>query len=478
VTDISAQLYVKPARRVDFQRELNDKGVVIGFEAQMYRQDGRVIWTTTNARAVRDDRGELLYEGIIEDITERKHLEEKLLRMQRVEAIGALASGLAHDLNNILVPMLMAAGMLKDKLTDQTDRDILGLAEQSVRRGAKIIAQLLTFGRGGEGERIGVRPENLIEEILRIMQETFPRDIEIVREIPNDLWGVVTDPTQMHQVLMNLCVNARDAMPEGGRLTLAARNVELDEAGAGGFAEASPGRYVELSVADTGQGIPPELLSRIFDPFFTTKGIGKGTGLGLSTVSSIVKNHGGFLTVESRMGEGTVFAIRIPASLVPVEVVEDAPENPVPVGKGELILVVDDEANIQQLLRQNLENNHYHVLTAANGEEALRTFVQHQARVRLVLTDVLMPGMGGLALIRALRMLEPRLKIIACSGQDQRSRTAELAAFGVMEVLAKPFSSAYLLKMLHRALTEKPAAEAPGELAAASVAELPGRGKL
>lgn len=382
------------------------------------------------------------------DVTENRMLERQFLHAQRMEAIGTLASGVAHDLNNILAPMLMVAGILKLRAnTSPRDLELLAIIENSGQRGAGIIRQLLAFSRGLSGERVTLQPKHLVHEMVKIMGETFPRNIVIVESMPGDLWTVEADATQLHQVIMNLCVNARDAMSAGGTLTVEGSNLTLPaEAEISLDTAARPGPYVLLQVRDTGTGIPPEILSRIFDPFFTTKGVGKGTGLGLSTVLGIIKNHGGFLRVLSEPGSGSIFQVYLPAAHGRVAPDRQDLGPPLPGGQGEEILIVDDEASIREATSSLLERHGYRVYTAGSGEEAMKVFLENQATLRLVLTDIMMPGMDGLAWIRALRVLDPAIPIIASSGLDQSQNATEFSALGVGQILAKPFGSAELLK--------------------------------
>ena len=429
---------------------------LINQEECFTRPDGVQQFLLTNKLPLKDRQGKII--GLVgsgHDITNRKLLEQKFLHAQRLEAIGTLAGGVAHDLNNILAPMLMAAGLLKDKMGNQRDRDILVMVEHGAQRGANIIKQLLTFSRGAGGVRGSVQPRHLVKEMAHLMAETFPRDIEICHRAPQDLWCVVADATQLDQVLMNLCVNARDAMPQGGKLTLEASNQLLTETDHLRDPQAVPGPYVVLAVTDTGHGIPREIIARIFDPFFTTKGVGKGTGLGLSTVLAIAKSHAGFVTVDSEPGQGTVFKVYLPATAEVADHAKAGTAVPFPSGQGELILVVDDEAPIRQMTRQYLELNQYRVLTADDGEEAIKLYIQYSGSVRLVVTDLMMPSMGGVELIQALRVLDPGVKVVAISGLDQQDRRSELAALGIEDLLAKPFESPLLLKAVARALNGK-----------------------
>lgn len=388
------------------------------------------------------------------DITEKKRLEAQFLRNQRMETIGTLAGGIAHDLNNILAPIIMSVPMLREKLPSGEGSDLLMMMETSAQRGANVVKQLLTFGRGVTGERVRVQARHLIKEVIKMARQTFPKSITIQSAVPADLWLVLGDATQLQQVLLNLCVNARDAMPEGGRLTLAAKNVRLPEEEAGLKPEANAGPYVLLRVSDTGHGIPPAILDRIFDPFFTTKEHGKGTGLGLSTVLGIVKSHGGFVRVESQVALGSTFEAYLPA----VPEAEPLPDAATPAtlaqGRGELILVVDDEAAIRETTRRILERHGYSVVAAAGGREALALYQQRHEAIKLVLTDLMMPGMDGLALSRGLLTLNPQVKIIAASGLGEDAKVAELKALGVKAFLAKPYAIDKLFDILRDMLQE------------------------
>ncbi len=423
-------------------------------EYRVRHRDGSWRIFQSVGKTMRGERGGPLVVINSRDVTETHRLEEQFLRAQRLEAIGTLSSGIAHDLNNILAPMLMVAPLLRDKLTDPQDGELLTLIEHAAQRGANIIRQLLTFSRGVDGKRLPVQARYLVKEMMTIMRETFPREISMVEKVPPDLWPVIADATQIHQVLLNLCVNARDAMRSGGTLTVSAKNLTLTEADAATLAPLKPGLYACLTVADTGEGISRENLNRIFEPFFTTKEIGKGTGLGLSTVLGIVKSHGGLITVQSEVGRGTAFNVFLPA----MEGVQAAPDQGLPariLGAREMILVVDDEAAIRRALRLTLEEKNYRVIEAADGREALALFLENRESVRLLLTDVMMPGMSGVALVRAIRTVAPKLPVIAASGLHDENRTQELASLGVTNMIAKPCGAQEILEAVQAELAQK-----------------------
>ena len=415
--------------------------------------DGTVVWVMGQAVPERDDAGRVIgYVGTITDVSEKKQMETRLLRSQRLESVGRLASGIAHDLNNILAPMLMSAPVLREAISDPDIRQLVDTIEASAVRGAGVIKQLLTFGRGLEGERVPVQLKSLVLDMLNIVRETFPKNITAAKETPSNAWLVRGDATQLHQILMNLCVNARDAMPDGGKLTLELENVEVNEAIASLNPGASPGRYVALSVTDTGTGISPENLDKIFDPFFTTKEVGKGTGLGLSTVIGIVKSHNGFIQVNSRLGQGTQFKVYLPACDTPKDSEKKLKTDPLAQGQGELILLVDDEESIRRVARQTFERHGYRMLEAADGMHGLAQYKQHHSEVRLVITDLAMPFMDGPAFIHALRELNPKIKIIAMSGHQSKAAVGNLPPKSVQALLAKPFNAAELLKTLKQVL--------------------------
>ena len=387
------------------------------------------------------------------DVTERRAIQSQLFRAQRLESLGTLAGGIAHDLNNVLTPISMAVEALSLQHRDERTQKILEIVGTAAGRGASIVRQVLSFARGTEGERTDVQPRHTVKEVLQIIGETFPKSILVASQISRDLSLISADVTQIHQVLMNLCVNARDAMPGGGKLTISAENVTLDETYARMHLEARPIPYVMMKVEDTGTGMAPGVLERIFDPFFTTKAVGKGTGLGLSTARSIVKSHGGFIHVHSEPGKGTSFEVYIPASPQGEAAGAEKIHDGIPMGEGELILVVDDEAPVREIARQILVSYGYSVIVAGDGTEALARYVERRSEVRLVITDMMMPHMDGAATIRALRRLDPSVRIVASSGLVARGQSMEAIDLGVDAILSKPYTADTLLRTISRVLT-------------------------
>ncbi|MDT7543126.1 MAG: hypothetical protein QOE33_3030 [Acidobacteriota bacterium] len=454
----------KTARELDLLNELNEAEFEQGYgairergewggEMRQRTKEGREITVETRWTLVRDDGGEPRSILVINtDVTERKRMESQFLRAQRMESIGTLAGGIAHDLNNVLSPILMAIQMLQLRIAGEEEQQWLDILLTNAERGADMVKQVLSFARGVEGERVALHPKHLIKDVIKILKDTLPKSISLQSEVPSDLWLISADATQVHQVLMNLCVNARDAMPQGGEILIRAENVTLDENYARMHLEAKPGRYVVVTVVDTGAGMTQEVQSRIFEPFFTTKEVGKGTGLGLSTALTIVHSHGGFLNVYSEPRKGTQFAVYLPALESGRAEQSDRRRLDLPVGRGELILVVDDEDAIRQITKGTLETFNYRVVVAADGTEAVALYAQQRDEIKLVITDMMMPFMDGPATIRALQRLNPRVKIIAASGLGAQDKAAEATALGVRLFLPKPYTAEKLLKALAQVL--------------------------
>jgi PAS domain S-box-containing protein len=385
-----------------------------------------------------------------ENITQMKLVERQQLRSQRLESLGTLAGDVAHDLNNALAPILMGMGMLKEQFPQEAR--LFELMHGSARRGADMVRQLLTFARGVEGDRVPVQVSRLIQEIESLVQGSFPKNIQLLLDCESDVPLVVGDATQLHQILLNLCLNARDAMPEGGLIAIKVRRVEIDAVYARAIENARPGSYVLLRVSDTGSGIEPEILDRIFDPFFTTKAADRGTGLGLSTLLGLVKSHGGFLQVYSQPGQGSTFAVYLPAALsgeAPTLQPEDVDGWR---GQGETVVFVDDEAAVREVGRSVLERLNLRAVLATDGADALIQIEAHRCEVRVVITDLHMPHVDGLALVLALRRTFPSLPVVLASGRVDESVSKAMEALGVVARLDKPFTEVQLSRVLRALL--------------------------
>lgn len=431
-----------------FTNEFTGKSATRPIEYRFLKQDGSWRYLESVCRNLSRN---LAVGGLVitsRDITERKKLEAHFLRAQRMESIGTLAGGIAHDLNNVLTPILMSLKLLRD-LKEQAPPDLLDTLETSAHRGAAIVQQVLSFARGVEGEKGILQLKHPLNEVLKIARDVFPPGVQIRSTIPADLAPINGDPTQLHQVFMNLLVNARDAMSSGGEIRVEAQNVVLDENYARMQPESKPGRYVLVNVSDQGTGISPEIVNKIFEPFFTTKEIGKGTGLGLSTALGIVRSHGGFLSVYSEPGKGSTFKVYLPAADREAAGKPGEKQPPqVPSGQGEWVLVVDDEAAVREIIKVTLENNGYHVATATDGAEAIARLASKAWNIEIVILDMMMPYMDGLSTMRALKRLDPDLKFIAISGLMDQPRTSQLSELGQVEFLAKPFTTEQLLRVL------------------------------
>jgi len=450
---ITERLYIDPTKF----REAN----AITLEKGEWSGDLRHV-TKDNRELIMETRWSLLREkdgrpksvlGIKTDVTEKRKIEVQFIRAQRMASLGLLAGGIAHDLNNVLTPIMLSIDMLKALVKEPGAAPLLETLELSARRGGDIVQQVLSFARGMEGQHIVIQPKYLLREIEQIIKDTFPKDIRLQFHLPHDTWTIMGDPTQIQQVLLNLCVNARDAMPGGGTLAIAAKNCVVDEHYVAMNQQAEPGLYVAISVTDGGTGIPYDIIDKIFEPFFTTKPVGKGTGLGLSSVQAIVKNHDGFINVYSEPGRGTTFKICFPAQAGAADFMNGTLEEiSLPRGKGEMILVVDDEPSIIAITRQTLEAFGYRMITATNGAEAVAVYAQNINDVAAILTDLSMPVMDGRATVYALLKINPLAKIIAMSGLDE-SRSAIMAAnAGIKHFISKPYTAGTLLKTLHSVL--------------------------
>jgi PAS domain S-box-containing protein len=436
----------------DLTREVIEFGEMTK-ELDHRRKDGSLVKIEARITLVRDqnNRPKSIL-AINTDITERKKIESQFLRVQRMESIGTLAGGIAHDLNNVLAPILMSVRLLKDKVKNDDGLALLETLKISAERGADLIRQVLSFARGEEGQRVVIRPADLVSEIQGIIRDTFPKNIRFACESDENLWTVTGDVTQLHQVMMNLCVNARDAMPKGGALAIKLRNVLLDAI----FVAANPGvklgPHIVITIIDTGVGIPAESCDKIFEPFYTTKQVGQGTGLGLSTSLAIVRGHGGILKFDTEKDCGTSFSVFLPANAT-----RSASESPTAAasraipGSGELILVVDDEESIRAVAGTVLEEFGYRVLCATNGEEALKLYRLHREEIAAVLTDMTMPVKDGRTTILELKALNPKVKIIASSGLQPTSHSGGWMS-EVDSFISKPYSAEALLQIVSQVI--------------------------
>jgi two-component system cell cycle sensor histidine kinase/response regulator CckA len=425
-------------------------------ELRLPSNNGDQVRVESRWTVVRDVEGRAQSILIINtDITERDKLEKQFLRAQRLESIGTLAGGIAHDLNNALTPILIAVDMLRHEISDQHLVRLLNVVDTSAHHGANLIRQVLTFSRGAgtEGERVPVQPRLIIRDVVQLIRETLPRAIAIKLDDASDLQMVKGNATQLGQVVMNLCVNARDAMPNGGKLSISARNVVLDEPTAGANPDAHPGPYVLIAITDTGEGISPNILDRIFDPFFTTKEPGRGTGLGLATSLGIVKSHGGFLQVNSTVGRGTEFRVFLPAVSEAAEEVEKKPADAsIPRGRGETILVIDDESGVREIIGATLEAFGYRAILAEDGLTGVELYRRHRSEIKVVLTDMMMPNMQGTQVIAALHSISPDLPIIVMSGLLEAKNAGFTPQPGRAHLLQKPMGSEELLMAVHSML--------------------------
>lgn len=415
-------------------------------ELRQQTRAGRVVTVASRWTLIRDDAKQATALLLMNsDITEQKELEQQFLRTQRMNTIGTLAGGMAHDLNNALAPILMGAQLLKRKAGDDETREMLGMMETSTQRGADMVRQVLLFARGRDGEFDRIELSALVKEMEKLARETFPKNITVESFLPGDLWPVRGNLTQLHQVLLNLCVNARDAMAGGGKLSIVADNIELDAAQAEGIPGARPGSFVSLGVSDTGSGMSSAVRAKIFEPFFTTKGEGKGTGIGLATVLRIVNAHGGFVHVESEVSQGTSFEVFLPKAHSAEPPVASVSAAAPPRGRGELLLIADDEQAIRDLMKAELTAAGYRVLVASNGAEAVTLYKQNAKEVRLLITDNSMPVMNGLQAMREIRSLHMALPVIFTGGESADVLEGEAN-------LNKPFALEDLLRVIGQSL--------------------------
>jgi signal transduction histidine kinase/ActR/RegA family two-component response regulator len=415
--------------------------------------DGVERWVWERGRRVAGTGSEpARFEGVLCDCTRKKHSDTQTLRTQRMDSLGTLAEGMAHDINNVLAPILMSLEMLREHCTSKEDASLLVALEQSTRQGADLARQINIFARGIEGRRIVVDAGDLLGGVARVARDTFPKTIHVHVDIAPGIGPLRGDPAQLHQVLLQLALNARDAMPAGGQLILQAYLAEIGSREAAANPELREGSYAVLEVHDTGWGIPPNSKERIFEPFFTTKAAGKGTGLGLATSFAIVRSHSGFITVKSEVGRGSIFSVFLPVDCKAVETPRGAALDPVPQGKGERILVVDDEETVCRAMARTLDLAGYRTAIARDGTEAVSLFTRQGQEFAAVVTDMIMPGLDGPALVRTLQKLKPDVRIVAVSGLTQDPRITRVQHYGVRHTLAKPCSREGLLRAVRGAI--------------------------
>jgi PAS domain S-box-containing protein len=413
----------------------------------MWRKDGTWVSVEYTSNPILDEHGELIGTMVaFRDITERRQHERLALRSQRLQAIGTLVSGVAHDLNNALAPIMMGAELLRRQYPKEAN--IVDVLEVSAKRCADMVRQLVGFAKGVEGERVALQPSYLVKEVEKIMKGSFPKNLQLVIKCDPNLPSVLGDATLLHQVLLNLCVNARDAMPEGGTLSVVAESRNVDAAYASSIPDAKPGKYLVLQVSDTGTGIAPEIVDRIFEPFFTTKGPDKGTGLGLSTVMGIVKGHGGFLHVYSKLEQGSSFAVYLPTEDAGSDSESASPPAVEFRGQGETLLLVDDEPAIREVARAVLGRLNFKLVIATDGSDVLIQVAKHRSELRAIITDLHMPNMDGLTFVRTVRGILPDIPIMVISGRMEEAVAEEFKTLGVTSRLDKPFTEAQLTRML------------------------------
>jgi len=437
-----------------------ERGEAFEITYRIRTRAGAVKWVMERGRPVPGPDGRVQhFEGFISDVTERKLLELQVAQNQRLESIGTLAGGIAHDLNNVFAPIIMAGELLTDKVADKESVQLLEVISASARRGAGLVRQILLFARGMEGPRVAVAASALLAEVQSFLESTLPKSIKIEFNVAPGLATISGDPSHLHQVLLNLCVNALDAMPSGGKLSISAAPAMVPPSSPRPHPDAVPGEFVRIDVADTGCGIPDILKGQIFDPFFTTKGVGRGSGLGLSTARSIVKAHRGFITFKSAEGVGTTFSVFLPTTAAglssPLQEDRAKPgQASLPRGQGEHVLVVDDEVSVRLIMRTTLEHFGFRVSTASDGAEAIALFRNPAGRFDLAIVDMQMPGLDGGKTIVALRHLRPDLPIVGASGLATSENREHAAAHGVGHFLDKPFSVETLIRTVHAAMAK------------------------
>jgi len=441
VQDISRSVYVDPSVRQEFKRLMESKGEVRGLEYQVRRKDGSTLWISEHARAVHDDQGRVIYyEGFVEDITRRKRVEEQLRQSQKMEAAGHLAGGVAHDFNNILTAVFGYVELVQQRVTEDLSRRWIGEIDKNLRRAAALCRQLLVFSRKQVLQPKILNLNAVVQDMTKMLQRLIGEDINLVTALAEKAPYIKADPGQLEQVVLNLAVNARDAMRSGGTLTIETSHVHVDERSVARCPELAAGDYILLAVTDTGCGMTAAVKARLFEPFFTTKPVGKGTGLGLATCYGIVKQSGGHISVYTEEGRGTTFKIHLPAVPEEVEIVATPRIESAPARGNETILLAEDETSIRELVAATLRELGYSVIEASDGSQAMELAKRHGCKqIDLLLTDVVMPEMGGKELAYWLRSVSPQTRVIFTSGYTDRTVIRSEALNPGTRFLQKPF---------------------------------------
>ncbi len=422
-------------------------------EYSAVKKNGSIFPVMIRAGIIYRDGTPVGVRGIVVDVTQNKQMESQLIHAHKMEAVGILAGGVAHDFNNLLQAVQGYADLLMmDKTAGDREFDELMEISRAARKGGELTRQLLTFSRKLKGSPKPTDLNLVIEQVRRLLERTIPKMIQMELRLDAKLGKVLVDPNQIEQVLLNLALNAKDAMSEGGRLVIETFNRTMDKVACGLVGGIKPGWHVVTRVSDTGHGMTRETREHIFDPFFTTKSVGAGTGLGLSMAYGIVKSHGGHIVCESEPGKGTVFSIYFPTVEVPKEETSEEEIEPLPLGS-ETVLLVDDESTILDLGKRILERFGYTVLTAETGEKALEVFTSHPTPINLVILDLIMPGIGGRRTMEELLKMSPGAKILVASGYCPHGRTEDMLAFGARGFLTKPFDTRKMVQAVQAVLS-------------------------
>lgn len=430
--------------------QLNKYGYCNSFEKEYFRKDGSKVPILLAGTFFPNSKNEGV--SYILDLTKQKQLQNQLLQAQKMENLGILASGIAHDLNNILTPILIFVDLLKKKLSDPKDHEIVGSIENTIKRGADLVRQILCLARTTENVFVKINFRKLLSDIELLIKETFPKSVVIDVNVEKNLIPIVGNTTELYQVILNLCVNARDAMPNGGYLNITVKNTFVDESYKLINVDAQVGQYVLISISDTGSGISSDNLEKIFTPFFTTKGNDKGTGLGLPIVLSIIKKHGGFITINTELLEGSEFNIYLPIHEAIVFNQVNTVKDVFPMGQGETILVVDDEIAVCNITGLILESYGYKILTAIDGADAIATYYSNKEEVKLILIDLMMPNIDGFVATKTLQAINPNLKILAVTGLSNAQIEKEIQELNI-PLLLKPYTAEQLLQKVHDIVT-------------------------